>query len=502
MIDSVEAVDDDYTKRAPQWQRCRDAFEGSDAVKAKPAKYLTRMESHNDSEFADYVARASFLPATEKTLTVLSGLAFRKDITIKLPTRRERDVRRHLKDITLDGADLPQIAALALRETLLVGRFGILQAWSPGLDRPFWVDYRTEDILRRTFTRLPTGLSVLDGVLLREFRRERFTNGKRLDREYRIAHELVPVPGTDRYAYRIQPYRLRLDEHGNEKPGANGERFEIFGPAVFPQRNGEAMDRVPFSIFTSHANPREIPKPPMLDMVDINFSHYRSSADLEYGAAWTARPTPWITGHAATQERLTVGGNKAWVLPSPDAKVGMLEYNGNGLSTIAEMMTAKERHMAALGAKMFEVNKRAAESAESLRLRAAESGASLNDAVSACSKTLTMALWVYLWWLLGDAEPDDEEVDVAISRDYVDVQIDPNLLNSLLALVQAGKMSYETFYYNLQKGELTRPGITFEEEQNAADAEFTDDAEPEVDTTTPDPDAIDDDGVGRDRPVV
>jgi hypothetical protein len=463
----ITDIDSDYQTRAVQWTRCRDAFEGADAIKARATRYLPSSDAMDGGEYTAYKERACFLPVSERTLTMLAGLAFRKDIAYKIPERLADDVKRHMRDVTLSGDDLPQVASEMLREVLNVGRFAVLLAFSTALDRPFWKTYRTEDVLRRRFMRLPSGVTTLGAVILREWR----DAGEDEPREYRILHALELNGPAQRYEYVIRTYRKKKADEITNLTTPEDE-YDLESTFV-PLRRDVPLDRIPCVIATSHNNARETPKPPMLDIVDINIAHYRNSADREHGAFWTARPTPYITGHATT-EPLRVGGERAWVLPNAESKVGMLEYTGKGLSELRDLMQDKEAYMAKLGASMLETRTRQAESAEALRLRAAESGASLVDAVIATSKALTILLWLHLWWFYGDAEPADEDVDVQINREFVEVKMDPQTLSGLVAAVQAGEISYATFYYNLERGALARPGVTAEEERQQAMADMED----------------------------
>ena len=60
---------------------------------------------------------------------------------------------------------------------------------------------------------------------------------------------------------------------------------------------------------------------------------------------------------------------------------------------------------------------------------------------------------------------------VELNRDFIDARLDPQEQSSLMLMLQSGAISYETYYYNLERGELTRPGITAEEEKALIDAQ-------------------------------
>ena len=89
---AVNATHPDYDAAAVDWSRARDVLAGEDAVKAGGEKYLPRLDSQTDEEFAAYVKRASFFNATARTSEAYQGLIFRRPPFVKLPEgwRRSR----------------------------------------------------------------------------------------------------------------------------------------------------------------------------------------------------------------------------------------------------------------------------------------------------------------------------------------------------------------------------------------------------------------------------
>jgi hypothetical protein len=79
----------DYDASATAWLRARDVAAGEDAVKAAGVRYLPRLDSQTDDEYAAYKARASFFNATARTADGFVGLIFRREPTVKLPDARQ-----------------------------------------------------------------------------------------------------------------------------------------------------------------------------------------------------------------------------------------------------------------------------------------------------------------------------------------------------------------------------------------------------------------------------
>jgi hypothetical protein len=63
---------------------------------------------------------------------------------------------------------------------------------------------------------------------------------------------------------------------------------------------------------------------------------------------------------------------------------------------------------------------------------------------------------------------------MGLNSDYVDEALKGEDLKELVGLWQSQGVSYETLYYNLQRGELTRPGVNAEAELKQIDSEDAD----------------------------
>src|SRR6185369_7706464 len=85
----VDSTHLDYDANVTAWLRARDVFAGEDAVKAAGVRYLPRLDSQTDDEYAAYKSRASFFNATARTADGFVGLIFRREPTIKLPEDRQ-----------------------------------------------------------------------------------------------------------------------------------------------------------------------------------------------------------------------------------------------------------------------------------------------------------------------------------------------------------------------------------------------------------------------------
>ena len=456
-VDSTHA---EYTARLNQWERCRDAYNGADAVKDAGEKYLPQLPSHDNREYEAYKRRALWYGATFRTVSGLAGAVTRKDPKIDVPVA----IEPHLKDITLTGTPMNVFVKDVISEILMTGRYGVLvdmaDETSPEIKdttRPYWVPFAAEQIINWQTTVL-AGVQTLTMVVLCE-------------------HQYVQSNVDDPYMYEgVKRYRvLYLD------PATGTYQVRILTPnknvaggydvkELMPKMRGTPMKFIPFTFFGTNGLSVCPEKPPLLDLVDVNYSHYLSSADLEHGRHYTALPTPWVAGFPK-ETTLSIGSSIAWVATDPQAKAGILEFTGQGLGALENALTSKEKLMAVLGARMLEEQKSAVEAADTVMMRTAGERSALQSVALIVGLGLTQTLRAHASWM-GNKEGDS--INAELNSDFMARQLDSTQLTALVQAYQADTISYETFYWNLQRGEIARPDIEADEEKTLIDTQAED----------------------------
>jgi hypothetical protein len=131
----------------------------------------------------------------------------------------------------------------------------------------------------------------------------------------------------------------------------------------------------------------------------------------------------------------------------------------------------KEERMAVLGARMIEGGTGGQpETAEAVRARHAATHATLKTIATTSSAALTKALRIHAWWMNASETLADPRTSVALNREFYDQKLSAEDIKALLLAVQAGLMSFETFYAALQEGGRGRPDVTLEQEKADIDA--------------------------------
>ena len=467
----IEVTHEGYDKFIADWMDCQSVLDGGRAIKSEGNRFLPQPEGMSDDAYTAYVQRALFYGATGRTVEALTGAVFRREPTVELPKTFEDE----LADVTLSGVSFQAIAQDIFSRVLGVGRHGVLIDWSDTNNRPYWTRYDATSITNWQTERIG-GKQVLTQVILHEtattpsddpFRPNQTEQYRQLKLDAVVITERDGSETFDiRFEYRniVWQPRVTKDERGREQVEW------IVASDTIPQRRGASIPFIPFTFFgPGGIDPMPL-RPPLIDLVEVNLAHYRVSADHKHALFLTAQPTPWVTG-AGNEDTsdMKIGSSTAWVFEQADAKVGMLEFTGAGVEAMQKDLQDMQRQMSVLGARLLEVPPTHQEAAAAVRMRHAGDDAVLQKIAMSVGGGLSQVLRQHAWWS-GTGEYD-ETITASLSREFFAVRMGAQELQALLLTVQAGQMSYATFYRQLQLGGIARPGITDEDEKHAIGAD-------------------------------
>lgn len=440
-----------YKKNLSRWKRAKDTVDGTDSIKEHGELYLPKLSGQNDSEYKAYRNRAVMYNASARTVDGLTGMLFLKPPAIEAPAAMDNII----SDITMTGLSLHQFAEMVAEDVLVVGRCGVLVDYPPvnvtgtladaqqqGV-RPYATKYDADCIINWKTTRI-NNTQMLSLVVLKE------AALKPIDE---FESESVP-------RYRVLDliegvYRQRVfeeDKFGN---------YIQIGDDIIPLMNNATMPFIPFEFIGIRDNSPDIDKPPLLDLIDVNLSHYRTSADLEHGRHFTGMPTPVVAGVQLEQgQTLSIGSSKAWVFPDPQASASFLEFTGQGLGELREAMREKESMMATLGARMLAPEQKGVESAQTASIhRAGE-----NSVLASISQSISISLTHILEWL-RDWSGVSGNVNFELNRDFMPKGMTSQDLQALVQAWQAGALSYDTLFENLKASDIISSDRTVDDEK-------------------------------------
>ncbi len=360
---SITSVHPSYEGFIVRWKRCRDAFDGEDAVKEAGTAYLPKLSGQDQTEYNAYRMRALYYGAVGRSIDGFVGAIARKAPIIKLPPKLEM----FEKDTTASGIGLLEFIKKMASEDLLQGRAGIL------------VDF--DDDQKRAYLSIYTAESITnwgpDFIVLRETAYEQDGSDEFAQKAVDQYRELRLLDN----AYVVRIWRKKP----SAAPGSNEEWY--VAKETKPSKQGKSLGFIPFFWLSSYGQSNKVEKPPLLGLVNVAMSHYRSSADLEHGRHFTGLPTLYVTG-STSNAPIAVGSHAAIVLGDPAAKVGYAEFSGQGLASLERALEEKEHMMAVLGASVFADQRKGVEAAETARIRSSGETSLLMGVVNSVEETL------------------------------------------------------------------------------------------------------------------
>lgn len=390
-----------------------------DAYKGDVLDYIPKLTKQNNEEYEAYRNRGVYFNVTKKTTEAAVGLILRKPYVTDV------------EDVMIsEELTLTESIGMTLRDVILEGRCGML------------CDYSNEK----------------GEAYLTQYSRKHITNWRK-DGTLVVLHEdiYVPDPQDPYKLVETEQYReLFLDEEGYygvriwQPQGTGGNTTYRVVDEFAPTIKGERLTYIPFVFVNPFDTTMTSYDPVMINIAQINISHFRSTVDLEHGVHFTALPQPWVAGDFAEDQGTTVavGSDYIWQLEE-GSSTGYLEFTGGGLKSIVERLESKEQQMSYLGGQLLEA-KKGIEAADTVRLRGAAQSATLVNVVNAVESAYQQILTIYNQWM-----GNEQEAEFTMSRDFSASILTPLEMKALMDLYMMNGISQETFLENLFAGEIT-----------------------------------------------
>jgi hypothetical protein len=459
----VDTKRKDFVEMEDKWRRLRDCYEGRDAVLKAGEKYVPSLPAKDAVENEAYRKRGSFYNAVQRTTNGMTGAVFQEAPEVEFP----ESIKTYLDDVTLTNIPFEMFAQEAGREVVLMSRYGVMVDMpAPPPEgtiatdvRPYLVGYKAEDVINWRTERVG-GRQVLTYLVLREMieyvdPKDPFVCLTLC--QYRV---ITLVNGV----CAVQLYR-------EKSPGE--KEYLPYGGVVILTRRGVALNFIPFIFICAKNATPDLETPPLIDLADVNLGHWRNSVDYEYGLHLVALPTPWVSGAKNAGDGsapMKIGPSVVWELDI-QGSAGMLEFQGAGLAAIVTSMEEKKKQMAVLGGRLLEDPSSVQETASAVRMRHASEHASLRMITQSLEVGLTLVLQILVWWDGTLARPLDAEVSVELNKDFLNVKATAQEVTAALQALQAGKISFDTWYNFLTTGDWTREDVDAAAEEKEIEAE-------------------------------
>lgn len=429
--------------------------------------YLRRI-SPNDTSVdnilrnAQYIKCAVFLNATRHTKSGMSGMVFRTKPIVQLGPNIE-----YLENnVDGNGMRLVQQVKSTTDNDIAVGRHGL------------FVDFVSATEGASSVTDVANG----NKAYITEYKAERIINWKTesfgsINKLSMVVLEEIEDVSTDDFGTEQQVMHrvLRLVDglyvveiHRNTvTDGKNIETISKFEPK---DGKGKRLDYIPFVFAGSENNDYDIDLAPLYDIAVVNIGHYRNSADVEENSFFASQMTLTVSGMTEQwikdvwKGQAQVGSRA--VLTGPEgASFGSIQATESNLARA--LMEDKQKQMVQLGAKLIEPGTSIKTATQSQIDSADNSSILSNIADNVEDAYITCISWVQMFM------NDSVDFEFAMNKKFGVSSLGAQEIVALLNTWQSGGISYETFFKNLQKGEIIASDKTEEEEKRLIDSEDT-----------------------------
>lgn len=436
----------DYTYWAPEWETIRDAELGSVEVKRKGEKYLPRQATHDANQYKSYLRRAVFYNMTSRTLNALYGTVFRRNPKIAGMPAKLQDSS---KKITKEGMSLHLMSKTVVKEVLAVGRYGMLVDAAPdGTGDPYIACYTAENILDWEMAEI-NGRWQLAKVTLREIYYDR-ERGHFSPYQYHARFRILVLEEDEDGSYVYSQFVYEDTDHKAAIPDTEMMPDDIVTPTV----RGEPLSYIPFMVVGPFTNYPDIQKPPLLDIVSLNFAHYMSYAQLEQALFYTGSPVFVVQQESGTDAGdYQVGPDVVWVV-SDKEEAKLLEFNGRGLQHLENALRNKEAQIASIGGRMMPGSARgASESDNSLLMQERNEQTMLLNIADTVDEAMTQVL---MWWADWNNAPASTiaKITFELNRDFLIKDAGAREFRAIHQMYADGVLPVEVVYEYLRKADV------------------------------------------------
>ena len=421
------------------WQTMAAVTRGTSYIRDLSETYLPQEPREDDDAYQTRVDRSVLSPYTSRLIETAAGTILRKPIQIEGDPYWV-ELSQNIDGI---GSNLDEYARRALVSSLTYGHSAVL------IDYPAATGARNL-AEERAMGRRPYFVHV-DAPQIWGWRQESTMPGSPLT-QIRI-HEYTTRPLNDFGEEQIEQMRVIY-------PG----RYDLYtlGQDVveFSQTGDYSLDDIPVVPIYSNRRGMLRSQPPLLDIANLNITHYQRQADLIHALHIAAMPTLVLEGWDDTTGSATMGVNYA-IAMQPGNKAYYVQSDATSFDAQMNELNSLEAQMSTLGVTKLLGQKFVAESADAKRIDQAQS----NSVLAIISQELESALnqaFDFASRYVG-IEPPRIKVD----RDFDFYRLIGQDVSVLSQLNESGKISDRLLLDVLRRGEVLPDNVDIEAELNA-----------------------------------
>ncbi|WP_148716480.1 DUF4055 domain-containing protein [Chitinolyticbacter meiyuanensis] len=425
---------------------------GTKAMRAAGTQFLPKWPKEEDDAYRCRLSVSTLLPAYSETVQNMTGRVFAEPI--QLGEDVPEQIAGYAQNIDSQGDNLQVWAQRVFSIGLSHGLCYVL------VDYASTVNEDGEPTIRNRAEEIAAGVRpyvVLVGPKQVIGWKSASQNGTEVLTQFRYM-ECVDEPDPENVFATTQVEQIRVLEPGSwatyRKTKGAGGRDEW----TLHQEGTTSLDYIPLATFYTKRTGFMTATPPLMELAHLNIKHWQSQSDQDNILHVARVPLLALIGVEDTNFELQIGTSQATKIPK-DGDMKFVEHTGKAIEAGRDALSDLVDDMRVAGAKLLQKEKQATKTAAQAEEEAAQEMSPLETMAGQLEDFLDQVLQYMADWL-GVDEGGHVEVNGNFMPDFVPEVSIP----ALVQLTNAGKISDETMFNELQRRGILSPDIDWQSE--------------------------------------
>ena len=421
-----------WVNMEPHWFLIETLLSGTYGMRKKHRTYLPQEPRELDESYDNRLRRSVLAPYYVRLERMLAGMLTRKPVRL---SDVSDVITEQLFDVDLQGNDLNVWTYETARKCIRYGHVGVLvDAPAAGQNgRPYWVTYTPRDIIGWRY-------ELEDG-------RQRLV-------QLRLSEKLI-VPDGLYGEKEVEQVRVLT-------PGA----FEIHqknerGEFVVVNSGQTSLTEIPFSVAYSNRMNFFESRPPLADIAELNLKQYQVQSDLDNQLHISAVPMLAFYGFPQATEEVSAGPGEAIAFPA-DGRAEYIEPGGKSYDAQFKRLEQIAQQINELGLAAVLGQKLSAETAEAKKIDRSQGDSAIMVVAQQMQDLIDNSLSLHAEYM-QERNPGS----CLVNRDFLASRLEPQEIQALLQLYNAGSITQKTLLDQLAEGEVLGDEFDVEEELEA-----------------------------------
>lgn len=458
---------------------------GTETMRAAGEELLPPHEAESEDRYRERLAVTTLLNMAELTLDGLVGKVFSKPLVIEEETTEQ--MAQWMKDVDLQGNNIQVFAREWFSDGLAKGLSSVfidfprpipeLQEDGTAKERSLADDLR--DSLRPCMKIIPP-----ESII---FARAERINGRETLLEIRISETVIRMNGFAEELIpqirQILPGEIRLYRQSEIEKDPSGEpKWILF--QVIPYD----LKVIPLVTFYANRKGLMISRPPLIDLVDLNITHWQSSSDQRSILTVARFPILAVSGGSDDDNKIRIGPYKSLWCPDPQGKWYYVEHDGAAIEAGRNDLLDLENQMMAYGAQFLR-KRPGNETATARALDSAESTTPLQDIALRFQDALNQTIQLMAEWVKVE-----EPGGVKVNTEFTSTDPDSDAAKFLIELRKGRDISRAKLIEEAKTKGLLDEEFDMESNDRELEKELAEFAPPSIEIDPENDDSPENDG--------